>query len=453
MNRILMIDDDKGFLKIYSEILRSKGYDVSTATGGVAGLEILDQEFFEVVISDVYMPDMNGIEVLKRIKADYPNVLVMMLTGEGSISGAVEAMEIGAYTYMIKPLEIDQLLMNIKRAFEYLKLNSENENLRNEISMLGHDQRLIGNSPAVQDLKEQVLKVAPTSANVLITGESGTGKEIIANLIHENSLYKNGPLVKVNCAALAESVLESELFGHEKGAFTGATGMKPGRFELARGGTLFLDEIGEMSLKLQSKLLRVLQEKEFERVGGTKTIKVDFRLVAATNKDLKKEVSEGNFREDLYYRINVVPLFNVPLRERPGDIPLLLDHFLRRYCKEMKKPLIRFTDKAMEALKTYEWKGNVRELKNLTERIVVFSDGSDIDMDKLPEEIRGHGVLDDDIEQLNFQEAKLRFEKKYLCQMLKKNNWNITATAKEIGIARKNLQIKIKQLNIARGDT
>lgn len=450
MNRILMIDDDTSFLNIYAEILRTNGYEVATATGGAEGLAKLDDEYFQVVICDVYMPQMNGIEVLKKIKKAHPSTLIMMLTGEGSITGAVEAMEFGAYTYIIKPIEIDQLLLNIKRAFEFVTLNSENENLKTQISMLGHDARLLGNSREIQALKEEIMQVAPTNASVLITGESGTGKEIIAQLIHENSLNRQGPMVKVNCAALAESVLESEIFGHEKGSFTGAIATKPGRFELARGGTLFLDEIGELSPRLQSKMLRVLQEKEFERMGGIKTIKVDFRLIAATNRDLAAEVERGNFREDLYYRINVVPLKSPPLRDRREDIPMLLNHYILHYCKEMKKPGVKLTREAEEVLIRYSWKGNVRELKNLAERLVVFSDGSDMGPEKLPKEIRGQENWDERMEEMDFQEAKRYFERKYLLQMLEKNNWNISATADEIKMARKNLQLKMKQLEIRR---
>ena len=351
---------------------------------------------------------------------------------------------------MIKTIEIDQLLLNIKRAFEFVSLNSENESLKTQISMLGHDARLLGNSREIQELKEEIMQVAPTNASVLITGESGTGKEIIAQLIHENSLNRQGPMVKVNCAALAESVLESEIFGHEKGAFTGAIATKPGRFELARGGTIFLDEISELSPKLQSKMLRVLQEKEFERVGGIKTIKVDFRLVAATNRDLAAEVERGNFREDLYYRINVVPLKSPPLRDRREDIPLLLNHYILHYCKDMKKTAVKLTREAEEVLTRYSWKGNVRELKNLAERLVVFSDGADIGLEKLPKEIRGRENWDEDMEEMEFQEAKRYLERKYLLRMLEKNNWNISATADEIKIARKNLQLKMKQLDLSK---
>ncbi len=448
MKKVLMIDDDQSFLKVYSEILRRNGYETETASSGPKALKKLKEAFFDIIISDVVMPEMNGIEVLKKVKAEYPESLVIMLTGEGSISGAVEAMEEGAYTYLIKPLEIDQFLLNLKRAQEFLELNSENLQLKNQISVMSYSGQLVGKSAFIIYLKEQIAKIAPTNANVMITGESGTGKEIIADLLHANSLNHKGPLIKVNCAALAESVLESEMFGHEKGAFTGAVSAKQGRFEMARGGTLFLDEIGELSLKLQSKLLRVLQEKEFERVGGTRTIKVDFRLISATNKDLKMEVEKGTFREDLYYRINVVPLHSAPLRERTEDIPILLDYYMDFYCRELKKPKISFTEEAIEILTKYQWKGNVRELKNLSERMVVFSDASQITAGMLPEEIKGHASWKKNMEHMHYQEAKRAFEKEYLTQMLKKNHWNISATADKIKLARKNLQLKIKQLDI-----
>lgn len=448
MNRILLIDDDKSFLKVYSEILRSSGYEADTASGGPEAMEKLGRDHWDIVISDVVMPEMNGIEVLKRIKAEYPEILVIMLTGEGSISGAVEAMEEGAYTYLVKPLEIDQLLLNIKRAGEFLELNSENQTLRTQISSMEGSTQLIGASPSILNLKEQIAKIAPANASVLITGESGTGKEIVAGLLHANCLNPGGPMVKVNCAALAESVLESEMFGHEKGAFTGAVAAKPGRFELAKGGTLFLDEIGELSPKLQSKLLRVLQEKEFERVGGTRTIRVDFRLISATNKDLKAEVEKGAFREDLYYRINVVPLNIAPLRERAEDIPLLLEYYMDRYSSELRRGKLVFDKEAMEALKNYRWKGNVRELKNLAERLTVLSDGPVITARMLPEEISGQKGWEKDLSQMHYQEAKHAFEREYLVQMLEKNGWNISATAEEIRLARKNLQLKMKQLDI-----
>ena len=375
MKKILMVDDDKSFLKVYSEILRGKGYDTSTAEGGRQALELLGADYYDIVLSDVAMPEMNGIQLLKKIRTDYPEVLVIMFTGEGSISGAVEAMEEGAYTYLVKPLEVDQLLLNLQRASEYLNLNAENRLLKNRLSDFRSDSIFIGECSFAEDLRKKILQAAPTNSSVLITGESGTGKEIIADMLHENSLNREGPFIKVNCAALTESLLESELFGHEKGAFTGAIASKPGRFEMARGGTLFLDEIGDLPSNLQSKLLRVIQQKEFERVGGIRTIKVDFRLICATNKDLKAEVEKGNFREDLYYRINVIPIVSIPLRERAEDIPLLLHYYIQYFCRELSKPPFPVPRETMNILTNYPWKGNVRELRNLAERLAVFSDG------------------------------------------------------------------------------
>lgn len=448
MNKILMIDDDKNFLKVYSEILQESGYEVVTAASGPDGIAKFRKEFFSIVILDILMPEMNGIEVLKKIKEEYPSMIVLMLTGEGSIESAVESMELGAYTYMQKPVDIENLLYNVKRAMELYKLNSENLHLKNRIELSGGEFELIGSSESIANIMNQIKKVAPTYSTVLITGESGTGKEIVANLLHRFSLNKDGPLIKVNCSALSESLLESELFGHEKGAFTGAVSTKQGRFELARGGTLFLDEIGEISSKLQVKLLRVLQDKEFERVGGTNTIHSEFRLICATNKNLVDEIEKGNFREDLYYRINVIPLETVPLRERREDIPVLLRHFIAYYCNEMNKPYVDIKDTAMEALMQYDWNGNVRELKNLAERLVVFSSGDPISLSMLPEEIRMKDSWEKDIFSMDFREAKWAFERKYLNSVLTKYNWNISKTADKIGIARKNLQLKIKQYDL-----
>lgn len=454
MLKILMIDDDVSFLKIYGRILEHNGYGVSTATDGTMALELLSGMNPDIVICDVVMSKMNGIEVLKKIKEKYPDIVVIMLTGEGSVEGAVEAMKQGAYTYMIKPVEIDQLLLNTKKAEEFLILRNENKQLKTQLMDTKAQTEFIGSSPQMQTLIKAIQQVAPTESTALILGESGTGKEIVANLIHFQSKRKDGPFIKVNCSALAENLLESELFGHEKGAFTGAVAAKKGRFEMAQGGTLFLDEIAELSMPLQSKLLRVLQEQEIERVGGTQTIKVDFRLICATNKDLKEEIEKGLFREDLYFRINVVPLHIAPLRERKEDILQITNYYLDYYCNEMGKPPLTLSDEAEACLLRYAWRGNIRELKNMAERIVVFSNGGQIQPSMLPEEIRDVEQGDfASLETLDFRTAKAVFEKKYLETMLAKNQWNITMTAEEIGIARKNLQAKIKQLEIEKSDT
>ncbi len=454
MYKILMIDDDKSFLNIYSRIIASNGYYVQAKSNIREAMELLDKENFNIVILDVVMPEMNGVDLLKKIKEKNSEQLVMMLTGEGSIAGAVESMENGAYTYMIKPFEIDQLILNIKKAEEFLKLNDENVKLRTQLNDMTRNMEVVGSSEAMNSLKDQISQIAPTNSSVLITGESGTGKEIVANLLHYNSERRDGPLIKVNCSALAKNILESELFGHEKGAFTGAIATKKGRFEMATGGTLFLDEIGDMPYPLQSKLLRVLQEKEIERVGGTKTIKVDFRLICATNKDLRKEIEKGHFREDLYFRINVVPLVTTPLRERKDDIIPLMEYYLDYYANEMSKSRVKITGQAKRVLLSYSWRGNVRELKNMAERLIVFSSGADIQEAMLPKEIRQPIRTDEEengsLKNTNLRMAREQFEKQFITETLIKNNGNITATAKELEIARKNLQAKMKHLEIDR---
>ena len=453
LNKILMIDDDESFLKIHSRILQSKGYDVNTAINGEYALTMLKNESYAVVICDIVMPGIGGIDVLNKIKNEYIDIQVIMLTGEASISGAVEAMTFGAYTYLVKPLNIEEFLLNVERAVNFYNLNTENRILKNRIEAMEKRVQLLGNSAEIEEIKRNINIVASANSTVLITGESGTGKEIVANLLHQNSSCSNGALVKVNCAALSESILESELFGHERGAFTGAISTKIGRFEMANGGTLFLDEIGEISPKLQSKLLRVLQEKEFERVGGTKIIKANFRLIAATNKNLPEEIAKGNFREDLFYRINVVPIHMPVLKDRLEDIPILLNHFLQYFCSEMRKPFMSFSDEALNILMKYNWPGNVRELRNLVERLVVFSSSTTIHTHDLPKEVRNEEADYIESDKTTFFEAKKDFEKNYITQALKRNNWNISATAKQIDIARKNLQLKIKQLDLSKDDT
>ncbi len=453
LNKVLMIDDDESFLKIHSRILKSKGYDVHTSISGEYAFSMLKSESYAVVICDIVMPGIGGIDVLNKIKNEYDDIQVIMLTGEASISGAVEAMTFGAYTYLVKPINIEEFLLNVERAINFYNLNTENRRLKNRIAVMEEKIQLLGDSLEIKEIKKTIDIVALTNTTVLITGESGTGKEIVANLLHQRSFCSEGTLVKVNCAALSESILESELFGHEKGAFTGAISTKIGRFEMANEGTLFLDEISEISLKTQSKLLRVLQEKEFERVGGTKTIKANFRLIAATNKNLPEEVAKGSFREDLFYRINVVPINIPPLKDRFEDIPILLNHFLQYFCTEMRKPSMTFSNEALKVLMEYNWQGNVRELRNLVERLVVFSSSKVIHAADLPQEVRNVEINNIEKDNLTFLESKKIFERNYITNALKRNNWNISATAKEINIARKNLQLKIKQLNLSKNDT
>lgn len=447
MNRVLLVDDDEKFLEVYSEILISNGYETATASSGEECLKKLRAEFFNIVIIDVLMPVMNGIELLKLIQQEYSSLIVLVLTGEGSISGAVEAMELGAFTYMLKPLEIEVLLQNLKRAEQFYILNSENISLKNRLP-INNKTMLLGESAFIKETIKQIEQVSSTNSSVLITGESGTGKEIIADLIHSYGKRALGPLVKVNCGALSESLLESELFGYEKGAFTGATARKIGFFELSNGGTLFLDEIGDMSANLQQKLLRVIQEKTFERVGSTQVIRSDFRLICATNKDLREEIKKGNFREDLFYRINVIPIKTVPLRRRKEDIPVLLEYYISYFCREMNKHVFKITDEALEDLMNYEWLGNVREVKNFCERLTVFSNGNDVSTKVIKNYIEGDTVWENTHSSSTYKEAEKDFQYNFLLKKLEENNWNISKTAEILKISRKTLQLKIKELKI-----
>lgn len=441
---IALIDDDEGFLKVYSHILKSNGYVVKTASNGTDGIQLVKTYNFPLVIMDMVMPGLDGLEVLKAIKELDNQSQIIILTAEGSITNAVEAMRYGAYTYVTKPINIEELLLLIERAYQFYLMSEENKSLKDRIKEIEGKELLLGNSQAIMNIKDTIQNLVSTTATVLITGESGTGKEIVANLIHYNSERAKGPFIKVNCAALSENLLESELFGHEKGAFTGAISTKRGRFELADIGSIFLDEIGELSLNIQSKLLRILQEKEFERVGGTISIKTDFRLIVATNKNLREEVKKGNFREDLFYRISVVPIHIPPLRERCEDIQLLLEHFLEVYKKEMLCKDVSFNEEVIQLLQHYKWPGNVRELKNIVERLLVFVRNRPIEIRDLPEETKRKSNSSENNPR-TLQQAKKLFEKDYILKVLKRNGGNITLTAKEIGIARKNLQIKMKE--------
>lgn len=445
MNKILLIDDEISFLNIYKKILEKNGYEVITAKNGFEGLNTFKKESFSLVVSDMVMPKMNGLEFLKEIKK-ISNVPVIILTGKGSIESAVEAMKEGAYTYLSKPINIDELLIDVKNCLNYENIIAENKYLKEQI-LEGQD-KFLGNCEEIKDIKKRINVVAPTDSTVLITGESGTGKELVAELIHKNSLRKEKPYIKVNCAALSENILESELFGHVKGAFTGALYERKGRFELANKGTIFLDEIGDISLNTQTKLLRVIQEKEFQRVGSNKTIKTDFRLIAATNKDLEIEVRKGNFREDLYYRINVIPINVPPLRERKEDILIVFSYFIEKFSKEMRKEVSNISETAKEILISYNWPGNVRELKNIAERLVVFAQGKTINEKYLPEEFFYDKQEEFHNEERNLKIARENFESNFIKKALVRNEGNVSRTAKEIGIARKNLYEKINKYDL-----
>ncbi len=384
--RVLVIDDEDGIRFSLKGILEDEGFDVLEGDSGEAGLELLDAgEGPDLVFLDIWLPGLDGLAVLERIKQDRADLPVIMISGHGTIETAVTALKNGAFDFIEKPLSLEKVLLCAHKAMEFALLKQENQALRHSLG--DQEVRLTGESPAIRDLKEMIGQVAPTDAWVLITGENGTGKEIAARLLHAKSRRASHPLVAVNCAAIPEELIESELFGHEKGAFTGADKAQVGKFELAHKGTLFLDEIGDMSLKTQAKILRILQEQRFEHVGGRKTITVDVRGIAATNKDLTAEIRAGNFREDLYYRLKVFPLTVPPLRERAGDIPLLIEDFVDQLARRGGCKRARFTPQALEVLASYSWPGNVRELKNFVERMLIIMNGRDVTPDRLPPEI------------------------------------------------------------------
>ena len=388
METILIVDDERNYHLPLSTLLQHEGYETLSAYSGNEAWAVILEREVDLVLSDMTMPDGDGLELLARIKAHKPEIPVVMLTAFGTVELAVEAMKRGAFDYLTKPCPNDEMLRTVAKALEVSRLGRQNKELRSQLNRRYSFGSIIGKSKAMLELYQLMEKVAPTKANVLITGESGTGKELVAQALHYNGLRPDGPLVAVNCSALSPTLLESELFGHEKGAFTDARQSRAGRFELASGGTLFLDEIGEMDMSIQVKLLRVLQERRFERVGGSRSIEIDVRLVTATNRDLKKEVALGNFREDLFYRLNVVHLHLPPLRERLDDLPLLADHFLKMYAEESGMDLKALSREALRVMFAYSWPGNIRELSNVIERGVVLSSGPVIEASDLPDDVR-----------------------------------------------------------------
>ncbi|MBH0187375.1 MAG: sigma-54-dependent Fis family transcriptional regulator [Nitrospira sp.] len=375
---ILVVDDEQSLREVLSIMLKRTGYAVTSAADGEEAIELLNKDIFDLVITDLRMPKIDGMEVLKAAKSASPETVVLLITAFASADSAVEAMKQGAYDYLTKPFQVDEVQLIIRNALEKRRLTTENILLKREMASQSSFSQLVGQSDAMQKVFDVVRKVADSKSNVLICGESGTGKELVARAIHYNSSRNALPFVAVNCSAVPETLLESELFGHMKGSFTGAISNKAGLFEVANGGTVFLDEIGDTTPTIQVKLLRVIQEREFRRVGGTQDVKVDVRIVAATNKDLEKAVADGSFRKDLYYRLDVIPIRLPPLRMRSGDIPLLVNHFLERFSRESGKPLPVLSSEAMCVLLGHEWRGNVRELENLIERVVAFSVGGTV---------------------------------------------------------------------------
>jgi DNA-binding NtrC family response regulator len=450
MNRTILIADDEKNIRSGLQIaLEDEGYKVLLAADGDEAWKSITKNSVDLLISDLRMPGMNGQELLKKVISNYPTMPVVILTGHGTIESAVEAMRNGAVDFLTKPLNLDRLFLLIRRAFSNLDLYDQNAALKKELAELKRQSgynKIIGKSDKMVRLLDTVRQVADATASVLITGESGVGKELVADALHYQSSRSSGPFIKVSCATFAETLLEDELFGHEKGAFSGAVSSRRGRFELAHGGTLFLDEIGEISSSTQVKLLRVLQERQFERLGGEKTITVDVRLVAATNRDLKKEVERGTFREDLFYRLNVIHLNVPPLRERKEDIPLLLSHFLELYNERNKRKVEGFTPRAKAALLAYDWPGNIRELGNYVESMVVMTSSTIIDVEDLPEHIRDAGGDKQIVIPLGSTMAEA--EKALILATLASNKNNKSKAADTLGIARKTLHRKLQEYQI-----
>jgi two-component system nitrogen regulation response regulator NtrX len=442
---ILVVDDEETIIQSLNGILTDEGYDVVSANSGAGALEKIEEVMPELILLDIWMPGIDGIETLVKIKETNPHLPVVMMSGHGTIETAVKATKLGAYDFIEKPLSLEKVLLCVNNALDYSRLEEEISLLKEKER---HQHKITGNSKAIKHLREQIKVVAPTNAWVLITGENGTGKELVAHTIHRQSGRSNKPMVEVNCAAIPEELIESELFGHEKGAFTGATTMKKGKFDLAHEGTLFLDEISDMSLKAQSKTLRILQEQKFERVGGSKTIHVDVRVIAATNKDLETEIEKGNFRDDLFFRLNVIPITVPALRERVEDIPELVSEFLSEISLRTNLELKEFSQKAIDLLKKYHWPGNVRELKNLVERLVIMTPEKVIqDKDVPPPFNRALDVKEAPESSLMegpFKDAKIKFEKAFIARKLREFNGNISQTAEAIGLERSNLHKKIK---------
>ena len=451
--KILVVDDDPGHLVSVKTIIRSWGYGVDIAEDGSVAVDMVKSTPMDLILMDVRMTQMGGIEALRQIKVYNPTIPVIIMTAYSSVDSAVEAIKSGAYEYLIKPLDFEVLKLTIERASEHAGLKEENRALKEHLQSDYDIANIIGRSQPMKKLIEMMSMIAPSEATVMITGDSGTGKELIARSLHFNSPRKDKPLVVVNCAAITETLLESELFGHEKGSFTGADKRREGRFMQADSGTIFLDEIGETSSTMQAKLLRVLQEKEIQRVGGEETLKVDVRIVAATNRDLEKEVAEGNFREDLFYRLNVMPLNVPPLKERREDVPLLAQHFLTKFSDKNRKAIKGFVPLAMDMLVNYDWPGNVRELENAIERAVILATGEHITEAQLPLniteqyedlEIRPTGTT----QILDGTHSLEDIEKEAIMAALNGSNGNKAEAARRLGVTRKTLHNKLKSYGL-----
>ena len=451
MAKILVADDNPDVLKLIANILESNGYEVKTVSDGASAIKELENNDYDMVLTDLMMPDVDGMQVLEHAILKIPKTICIILTGHGTIKSSVEAIKKGAFDYITKPVSPSELLIFVEKALKFKNLEEENIRLKKELKGKYHYKNIVGTSKAIRKIYDLIEKVSDTDGTVLITGASGTGKELIARSIHYNSQRSDKPMVVINCGAIPEALLESELFGHEKGAFTGAYKKRIGRFEMANGGTVFLDEIGEMSPALQIKLLRVLQEQQFERVGATKTLHVDLRFIAATNKNLTTAINLEKFREDLYYRLNVIPIKVPSLKQRRSDIPLLIDFFLKKFQKGKLEKITGFSQAAMDAILAYEWPGNVRELENMIKRLTILSEGPVVNFDDLPENIQDVSgshhpekevIIDNE---LNLNEAVQDYEKRIILEALEKANWVKSKAAKLLNINRTTLVAKIKK--------
>ncbi|MBN2601647.1 MAG: sigma-54-dependent Fis family transcriptional regulator [Candidatus Marinimicrobia bacterium] len=447
---ILIIDDEKNIRQTLSGILTDEGHTISQAETGEEGLRHLEESLIDLVFLDVKLPKMNGIDVLKQIMKEWPQIDVLMISGDSDINTAVNAVKMGAHDFMEKPLSLPKILIAVQNITEKRKLYQK---CIIDDEKIDYRYRIIGQSPQINTIRDMIRRVAKTDAKVLITGESGTGKELVAYAIHKMSVRSDNPFITFNSAAIPNELVESELFGHEKGAFTGADRQKPGKLESANHGTIFLDEIGDMNIDAQSKILRVLEEGKFERVGGTRTIDIDVRVLAATNRNIVEMIKAGSFREDLYYRLNVVPFYLPPLRERTGDIPVLLDHYLHVFSNELTTARKHFSDFAKDLLKNYQFPGNIRELKNLIERLYILSDNDEIDESDVRQNLVFQNSVSSDImktilQENSYSDAKQSFEIYYFTEKLRASNWNISRLANEIGVLQPNLSRKLKSLGI-----
>ncbi len=445
---ILIVDDERAIQKTLRGVLEDEGYRVSVAGSAQEALTQLLDESPDLVFLDIWMPGADGLEALAEFKRIRPETAVVMISGHGTIETAVKATKLGAYDFIEKPLSLEKILLAATRALDHGRLERENRDLREQ---LGRGQRIVGKSRVIEELRQQIAIAAPSNGRVLIHGENGVGKELVARAIHAQSVRRDGPFVEVNCAAIPEELIESELFGHERGAFTGAVSRRRGKFELADGGTLFLDEVGDMSVKTQARVLRALEEQAFERVGGKETLRVDVRVLAASNQNLPELIAQGRFREDLFYRLSVIPVEVPPLRQRSEDIPLLVEHFIKLFSGENAKHPKMISVEALAYFLSYDWPGNVRELRNMVERLVIMTPGDVIGPEVLPPPLRPRepvATAEDTQREKTLKEARETFERAYILGELRAHEWNMTRTAEKLGIERSHLYRKLKMYGI-----